>query len=31
MDQDLFEKFSTSADLQNEYLNTIDPYIRANG
>ena len=31
MDKDLFEKFSTSADLQNEYLNTIDPYIRANG
>lgn len=31
MDQDLFEKFSSSADLQNEYLNTIDPYIRANG
>ena len=31
MDKDLFEKFSTSEDLQNEYINTIDPYIRANG
>ena len=31
MDKDLFEKFSSSPDLQNEYINTIDPYIRANG
>ena len=30
MDQDLYEKFTTSKDLQNEYVNTIDPYLRAN-
>lgn len=30
MDQALFDKFSTSKDLQNEYVNTIDPYLRSN-
>lgn len=30
MDQELFEKFSSSPDLQNEYINTIDPYLKEN-
>ena len=30
MDEALFEKFSTSPDLQSEYINTIEPYIKAN-
>ena len=30
MDEALFEKFSTSPDLQTEYINTIEPYIKAN-
>lgn len=31
MDKDLYEKFTNSLDLQSEYVNTIDPYLRANG
>lgn len=31
MNSDLYDKFTSSKDLQTEYVNTIDPYIRANG
>ena len=30
MNKDLYEKFSTSKELQSEYINTIDPYLREN-
>lgn len=30
MNKDLYEKFTSSKDLQSEYINTIDPYLRAN-
>ena len=30
LDKDLANKLQTSKDLQNEYVNTIDPYIREN-
>ena len=31
LDKDLYEKLSTSKELQSEYVNTIDPYLKSTG